>query len=175
MFCVSASSSSGDYLLTGASNGCVRVHPLPHPYSLTSLHSYWALSMHDNHYGAVTQLATTFDGRYVVSAGADGNVFVYSANLPMATNRVLSTEVAKVVLCSCNLAGLESSSSLPPTRHPLSPGLRRQPKTLRTQTTTGTNPTPPHTVPPHPTPPHTTPHCPTPPHTTPHLPTPPTL
>ena len=84
-------------MLTGASNGCVRVHALPDPHSLTSLHSYWALSMHDNHYGAVTHLATTFDDRYVVSAGADGNVFVYSAHLPMATKPGLSTEAAKVV------------------------------------------------------------------------------
>ena len=75
-------SSSGEYLLTGTSNGLVRIHPLSAPYSLSTLDSYWALSMHDNHYGAVSHLATTFDDQYLVSGGEDGNVFVYRTNLP---------------------------------------------------------------------------------------------
>ena len=64
------------------SNGLVRIHPLSTPYSLSTLDSYWALSMHDNHYGAVSHLATTFDDQYLVSGGEDGNVFVYRTNLP---------------------------------------------------------------------------------------------
>ena len=80
-------SSSGEYLLAGASNGSIRVHPLARAYSLTSLQAYWALSMHDNYYGAVTQLATTYDDQYVLSGGADGNVFVYTANLPTAAEK----------------------------------------------------------------------------------------
>ena len=95
----SPSSSSGEYLLTGASNGCVRVHPLPQSHSVTSLHSYWVLAMHDNHYGAVTHLATTFDDSYVVSAGADGNVFVYSANLPATSKKALTAAVVTVGYC----------------------------------------------------------------------------
>lgn len=82
-----AHSSSGDYLLTGLSNGVVRIHPLSAPYALSSLDSYWSLSIHDNHYGPVAHLATTFDDTYVVSGGGDGNVFVYKANLPTAKER----------------------------------------------------------------------------------------
>ena len=80
-------SSSGDYLLTGSSNGIVRIHPLSAPYALSTLDSYWSLSMHDNHYGSVSHLATTFDDSYLVSGGGDGNVFVYQANLPTAEQR----------------------------------------------------------------------------------------
>lgn len=84
--CVCLISSSGQYLLTGSSNGVVRVHILPPSLTIpTSLGSYWALSMHDPHTGPVSYLASTYDDHYVVSAGADGNVFVYSANLPTAT------------------------------------------------------------------------------------------
>lgn len=95
----SSSSSSGEYLLTGASNGCVRVHRLPQPHSITSLQSYWVLAMHDNHYGAVTHLTTTFDDSYVISAGADGNVFVYCANLPMTDKKAFTAGVVKVGYC----------------------------------------------------------------------------
>ena len=80
-------SSSGEYLLAGVSNGSIRVHPLARPHCLGSLQAYWSLSMHDNHYGTVTQLATTFDDQYVLSGGADGNVFVYIANLPTAAEK----------------------------------------------------------------------------------------
>lgn len=78
-------SSSGQYLLTGSSNGVVRVHSLPPSLSSpSSLESYWALTMHDPHTGPITHLSSTYDDHYVISAGADGNVFVYSANLPAA-------------------------------------------------------------------------------------------
>ena len=80
-------SSSGEYLLTGSSHGCLRIHPLPKPYSLASLQDYWAINMHDNLYGAVTHIAVTSDDQYVLSAGADGNVFVYKAALPTAKQR----------------------------------------------------------------------------------------
>lgn len=40
--------------------------------------------MHDPHTGPVTHLSATYDDHYVISAGADGNVFVYSASLPTA-------------------------------------------------------------------------------------------
>lgn len=65
----------------------MRVHPLSKPHSLTDLSSYWALNMHDNHYGAVTCLATSFDDQFVLSGGEDGNLFVYKANLPTAAQR----------------------------------------------------------------------------------------
>ena len=77
-------SLSGDYLFTGTASGVIRIHPLSdnHTISTGQLEHYWALSMHDNHYGAVTHLATSCDDSYLLSGGADGNVFVYQTNLP---------------------------------------------------------------------------------------------
>ena len=80
-------SASGEYLLTGSSNGCVRLHPLSTPHTLRDLSSYWSVNMHDNHYGAVTCLCSSFDDQYVISGGNDGNLFVYKANLPTAAQR----------------------------------------------------------------------------------------
>ena len=58
--------------------------------------------MHDNHYGAVNHLCTSHDDKYVLSGGADGNIFVYEAELPStqekreAVRRVRSTLAIKV-------------------------------------------------------------------------------
>ena len=52
--------------------------------------------MHDNHYGAVTYLVTSFDDRYVLSGGADGNLFVFEGNFPTAEERAQAALEAKV-------------------------------------------------------------------------------
>lgn len=89
-------SSSGEYFLTGTSNGCIRIHELQEPHSLSSLTSYWSLSVHDNHSGAVTHLVTSFDDKYVLSGGADGNLFVFEGNFPTAAQRAEAAKEAKV-------------------------------------------------------------------------------
>ena len=89
-------SSSGEYLLTGTSNGCIRIHQLDEPHSLANLTSHWSLTMHDNHYGAVTHLVTSFDDKYVLSGGADGNLFVFEGNFPTAEERAQAALEAKV-------------------------------------------------------------------------------
>ena len=85
------------------SNGMVRIHPLSTPYSLCALDSYWALSIHDNHYGAVSHLATSFDDQYVISGGDDGNVFVYQTNLPTIAQRE-KEKAQKVKVCMSNVS-----------------------------------------------------------------------
>lgn len=52
--------------------------------------------MHDNHYGAVTHLVTSFDDKYVLSGGADGNLFVFEGNFPSAEERAQAALEAKV-------------------------------------------------------------------------------
>lgn len=102
-------SSSGEYLLTGASNGYIRIHPLSKAFAISSLESYWALGVHDNTYGAVTQLAVTYDDQYVVTGGTDGNIFVFKANLPTVSQQQLKQPQMPVsaakpkVLCLCVL------------------------------------------------------------------------
>ena len=91
-------SQSGDYLLTGAENGCVRIHHLYSPYSLSSLDRYWSLSMHDSQYGYITSLSLSHDNKYLITGGADGNVFVYKANLPATTKTNRSAKISKQVM-----------------------------------------------------------------------------
>ena len=58
-------------------NGLVRIHPLDGKHDLEHLSSYWALNVHDNQHGAVRHIKTSFDDKYVFTAGMDGNFFVF--------------------------------------------------------------------------------------------------
>ena len=58
-------------------NGVVRIHPLDGKNDFEHLSSYWALNVHDNQHGAVRHIKTSFDDKYVFTAGMDGNFFVF--------------------------------------------------------------------------------------------------
>ena len=61
----------------GLDNGSIRVQLLESG-DIDTLDSYWSQNMHDNHYGAVTSISLSFDERFLLSVGKDGNFFVYS-------------------------------------------------------------------------------------------------
>lgn len=61
----------------GLDNGSIRVQILE-SRDINKLDSYWSLNMHDNHYGAVTNISLSFDEKFLLSVGNDGNFFVYS-------------------------------------------------------------------------------------------------
>jgi len=58
-------------------NGIVRIHPLNGRNDFEHFSSYWALNVHDNHHGGITHIKTSFDDKYVFTAGTDGNFFVF--------------------------------------------------------------------------------------------------
>ena len=74
----------GNYLFAGTRDGVLRVHKVaPQPGESTlSLDKYWALSLHDSHSGRITNIKTSYNGRFLLTTGADGNFFVYSFNAP---------------------------------------------------------------------------------------------
>ncbi|XP_072821342.1 cilia- and flagella-associated protein 44 isoform X1 [Vicugna pacos] len=68
-----------DMMFCGMQNGAIRVYILSHDdLSLTHMEEYWHFNMHDNDYGCVKSLSTSFDDRFLVTAGADSNIFVFS-------------------------------------------------------------------------------------------------
>ncbi|KAJ0012386.1 hypothetical protein NQD34_016720, partial [Periophthalmus magnuspinnatus] len=76
-------SSKRHLLLCGMTSGSLRVYPLsPGDYSLESMHHYWTLSIHDNSYGALRHLRTSYDDQFVLTAGDDGNIFSFSLLSP---------------------------------------------------------------------------------------------
>ncbi|XP_040606721.1 cilia- and flagella-associated protein 44 isoform X2 [Mesocricetus auratus] len=72
-------SSNQTMMFCGMRNGAIRVYILNQSDpSLTSLQDYWHFSVHDNDYGCITNVSVSFDDKYLVTAGADGNIFVFN-------------------------------------------------------------------------------------------------
>uniref|UniRef100_A0A8C4ZLP0 EML-like first beta-propeller domain-containing protein n=1 Tax=Gadus morhua TaxID=8049 RepID=A0A8C4ZLP0_GADMO len=71
-------------MLCGMHSGVLRAYPLgpADQRSLSSLGAYWALSLHDNQYGHLRHARFSHDGRFVLTAGEDGNIFSLSVPLP---------------------------------------------------------------------------------------------
>uniref|UniRef100_A0A8C1KAY5 Cilia- and flagella-associated protein 44 n=1 Tax=Cyprinus carpio TaxID=7962 RepID=A0A8C1KAY5_CYPCA len=66
-------------LLCGMKDGSIRVYPVQaSDHQLSSMQVYWALSVHDNHYGHVRHIRFSFDDTFVLTAGEDGNIFSFS-------------------------------------------------------------------------------------------------
>ncbi|XP_036303112.1 cilia- and flagella-associated protein 44 [Pipistrellus kuhlii] len=68
-----------DFMFCGLHNGAIRVYVLSQNDSLlTTLESYWHFTVHDNNYGCITNICASFDDHFLVTTGADGNIFVFT-------------------------------------------------------------------------------------------------
>jgi len=83
-------------------NGCVRIQPI-HNDDAGLMGPYWSLSMHDNDYGSVTQLASSFDDKFLFSVGRDGNFFAFSVIDDKKAEQEIAT--AKVKVPSAKVSG----------------------------------------------------------------------
>ncbi|NXF94494.1 CFA44 protein, partial [Eubucco bourcierii] len=60
-------------------NGALRVYPLQDKdLSVNALKAYWSLSVHDNHYGQIRGVCSSFDDRFLITCGEDGNIFTFN-------------------------------------------------------------------------------------------------
>lgn len=72
-------SNNKQMLLCGMHSGSIRVYPLPPgDHRLKSMHAYWALSVHDNQYGHLQHIRSSYNDQFVLTAGDDGNIFSFS-------------------------------------------------------------------------------------------------
>ncbi|KAM6162750.1 cilia- and flagella-associated protein 44 [Erethizon dorsatum] len=66
-------------MFCGMRNGAIRVYVLhPNDLSLASLEHYWHFNVHDSDYGCVKRVLTSFDDRFLVTVGADSNIFIFN-------------------------------------------------------------------------------------------------
>ncbi|XP_036602238.1 cilia- and flagella-associated protein 44 [Trichosurus vulpecula] len=66
-------------MFCGMQKGQVRVYILKDKsLYLTDMQNYWSYSIHDNDYGQIQALCPSYDDRFVVTCGADGNIFVFN-------------------------------------------------------------------------------------------------
>ncbi|XP_031219826.1 cilia- and flagella-associated protein 44 isoform X2 [Mastomys coucha] len=65
-------------MFCGMRNGAIRAYVLSEndPF-LISLKDYWHFNVHDNNYGSVKSICSSFDDQYLLTAGEDSNIFVF--------------------------------------------------------------------------------------------------
>lgn len=107
-------STNRQLLLCGMQSGFIRVYPLQHEdRSLKSLRAYWTLSVHDNQYGHVKHIRSSYDDRFVLSAGDDGNIFSFSLLPPEGRQRDLQKKMAVIPLPRVSLHAPSSIPNIP--------------------------------------------------------------
>ncbi|XP_006864267.1 PREDICTED: WD repeat-containing protein 52-like [Chrysochloris asiatica] len=81
-------------MFCGMENGAIRVYVLSqNDFSLTNMEAYWHSSMHDSNHGRVKGLSTSFDDRFLVTVGADSNIFVFKIYSELALEKDLKAKV----------------------------------------------------------------------------------
>lgn len=66
-------------MFCGMQDGAIRTYVLSqNDSSLASMEHYWHFSIHDNNYGCIKGITTSYDDRFLVTIGADSNIFVFS-------------------------------------------------------------------------------------------------
>ena len=90
------SSKTGNSLALGLDNGAVRVQVIE-SRDMEKLDSYWSLNMHDNSRGAVTDITMSFDEKFLLSAGNDGNFFIYSFMDEEKLKKIIGRQKAEIL------------------------------------------------------------------------------
>uniref|UniRef100_H0X5H9 Cilia- and flagella-associated protein 44 n=1 Tax=Otolemur garnettii TaxID=30611 RepID=H0X5H9_OTOGA len=72
-------SISQTMMFCGMRNGAIRIYVLNEDdLSLPTVMDYWHFSVHDNNYGCIKSIATSFDDRFLMTVGTDSNIFVFN-------------------------------------------------------------------------------------------------
>nr|XP_056714145.1 cilia- and flagella-associated protein 44 [Euleptes europaea] len=86
--------STGLLMFCGMEDGAVRIYPLHNKdLSLDNMVGYWSSSMHDNDYGQIQGIFSSFDDRFLVTCGADGNIFTYNVLSAEEVQKVMKAKV----------------------------------------------------------------------------------
>ena len=88
-------SARGSLLLAGTAHGSVQIRPV------ADIQFFFHSHLHSGHGGAVRALASTFDERFILSAGADGNFFAVLHDVALAL-RMADREHAVALLAAAS-------------------------------------------------------------------------
>lgn len=64
--------------------------------NLSSMQGFWVLSVHDNQYGHIQNIRSSYDDQFVLTTGEDGNIFVFSLLPQEDINKAIENRRAKV-------------------------------------------------------------------------------
>lgn len=76
---------------------------------------YWSLTVHDNHYGKISNLCSSFDDRFLFSVGMDGNFFMFEMmsdlKLEQAATAAARAKIPSAKVCIQVLSSASSYSA----------------------------------------------------------------
>ncbi|XP_077198106.1 cilia- and flagella-associated protein 44 isoform X4 [Paroedura picta] len=86
--------STGILMFCGMEDGAVRIYPLHNKeLSVDNMVGYWSSSIHDSDYGQIHGIFPSFDDRFLVTCGADGNIFTYNVLSAEEVQKVMKAKV----------------------------------------------------------------------------------
>ncbi|NXF61180.1 CFA44 protein, partial [Ciccaba nigrolineata] len=75
-------------------NGALRVYPLQdQDLSVNTLKEYWCFNVHDNDYGQIRGICPSYDDRFLITCGGDGNIFTFNILSPEDVHRELKAKI----------------------------------------------------------------------------------
>ncbi|NWR54111.1 CFA44 protein, partial [Bucorvus abyssinicus] len=75
-------------------NGALRVYPLQDKdLSVNTLKEYWSFNVHDNDYGQIRGICSSYDERFLITCGGDGNIFTFNILSPEDVHQELKAKV----------------------------------------------------------------------------------
>lgn len=90
-----------DMMFCGMQNGAIRVYILNQDNpSLMNIEDYWHFNIHDNNYGCIKGISTSFDDRYLVTTGADSNIFVFTIFSEFELKKDIRAKVPSPRVCN---------------------------------------------------------------------------
>ncbi|KAM6141028.1 LOW QUALITY PROTEIN: cilia- and flagella-associated protein 44 [Pterocles gutturalis] len=87
-------STSRLLMFCGMQNGSVRVYPLQEKdLSVNTLKEYWSFNVHDNDYGQIQGICCSYDDRFLITCGGDGNIFTFNILSPEDVHKELKSKI----------------------------------------------------------------------------------
>ncbi|XP_009328783.1 PREDICTED: WD repeat-containing protein 52 [Pygoscelis adeliae] len=81
-------------MFCGMQNGALRVYPLQdEDLSVNTLKEYWSFNVHDNDYGQIQGIGSSYDDRFLITCGGDGNIFTFNIFSPEDVHKELKAKI----------------------------------------------------------------------------------
>ncbi|KFO08610.1 WD repeat-containing protein 52, partial [Balearica regulorum gibbericeps] len=81
-------------MFCGMQNGALRVYPLQDKdLSVNALKEYWSFNIHDNDYGQIQGICSSYDDRFLITCGGDGNIFTFDILSPEDVHKELKAKI----------------------------------------------------------------------------------
>ncbi|XP_009945583.1 PREDICTED: WD repeat-containing protein 52 [Leptosomus discolor] len=81
-------------MFCGMQDGALRVYPLQDKdLSVNTLKEYWCFNVHDNDYGQIQGICSSYDDRFLITCGGDGNIFTFNILSPEDAHKELKAKI----------------------------------------------------------------------------------